>query len=189
MRKTALIILHPGFEEIEAITPIDLLSRADIEVVQASVNDEQFVEGRSGITLQTTHSLAEVVDRSFDVVILPGGPGIMALRNHPAVCQLLRKQSEARRLTACICAAPLLLKDAGILEGFNYTAHTSTTDELPLASGNSFVLDRHILTSRGAGTATEFALAIVRNLQGDALVETIADSICWPHPTPSLHAG
>ncbi|MGJ8650589.1 MAG: DJ-1 family glyoxalase III [Opitutaceae bacterium] len=189
MRKTALIILHPGFEEIEAITPIDLLSRADIDVVQASVNDERLVEGRSGITLQTTHRLAEVVDRSFDVVILPGGPGIMALRNHPAVCQLLRKQSDAGKLTACICAAPLLLKDAGILEGFNYTAHTSTVDELPLASGSSFVLDRHILTSRGAGTATEFALAIVRTLQGDTPVETIADSICWPHPTPSINAG
>lgn len=189
MRKTALIILHPGFEEIEAITPIDLLSRADIQVVQASVNGERLVEGRSGIIVQTTHSLAEVADRSFDVVILPGGPGIMALRNNQAVCQLLRKQSAAGKLTACICAAPLLLKDAGILEGFDYTAHTSTVDELPLASDNSFVLDRHILTSRGAGTATEFALAIVRTLQGDALVETITDSICWPHPTTSLHAG
>ena len=77
MSKRALILLHPGFEEIEAVTPIDLLSRAGVEVVQASLDDTLLVAGRSGITLQATHRLIDVADERFDAIILPGGPGIM----------------------------------------------------------------------------------------------------------------
>jgi 4-methyl-5(b-hydroxyethyl)-thiazole monophosphate biosynthesis len=175
----ALILLHPGFEEMEAVAPIDLLARAEIEVVQASTSDSLQVTGRNGITLQATHLLSDVDNETFDAVILPGGPGIMKLRGNARIITCLQKQHQAGKLIACICAAPLLLRDADLLTEINYTAHPSTIDELAAARDAATVLDGHILTSRGAGTATEFALAIVSQLCGDNSAKAIADSICW----------
>ncbi len=179
--KKALIILHPGFEEVEAVTPIDLLARADIEVVQAALGDDLLVAGRNGMTLRATHRLGDVIDDRFDAVILPGGPGILKIRNHSELCSLLQRQQAAGKLIGCICAAPLLLQDAGLISGLRYTAHPSTSGELPAASSVAVVQDGAVITSRGAGTATEFALALVRNLTNDATARSIADSICWPH--------
>lgn len=176
----ALILLHPGFEEMEAVAPIDLLARADIEVVQASTSDSLQVSGRNGITIQATHRLSDVDTTAFDVVILPGGPGIMQLRHDARIVACLQEQHQAGKLIACICAAPLLLRDANLIQQISYTAHPSTLDELPSARAEATVLDGKILTSRGAGTATEFALEIVRHLCGDSCAKTIADSICWP---------
>ena len=79
----ALVILHPGFEEIEAITPMDLLSRAGIEVVSASINSKRSVTGRSSITLEADTVLNDVIEDLFDMVVLPGGPGIQAIRTTP----------------------------------------------------------------------------------------------------------
>ena len=180
MKKRALIILHPGFEEIEAITAIDLLSRANVEIFQASVSDEELVTGRSGITLKTTDPLSEVIGH-FDVTILPGGPGIMKLRQNPIICQRLKQAHKSGGMIACICAAPLLLKDAGLLTGLEYTAHPSTSEELDQALLESIVQDGQVITSRGAGTATEFALAIVDQLCGSHAAKEIAQSICWSH--------
>ncbi|MGJ8641206.1 MAG: DJ-1 family glyoxalase III [Opitutaceae bacterium] len=184
MSLTALIILHPGFEEIEAITPIDLLSRADVEVIIASVGEELLVTGRSGISVQATHLLSEVLDRRFDAVILPGGPGIQQIRKNAVICELFREHSTCGALIACICAAPLLLLDAQLLDGKAYTAHTSTLKALPHALSQPVVQDGNLLTSRGAGTATEFSLALLQNLCGDQHAKEIADSICWPHAMP-----
>jgi 4-methyl-5(b-hydroxyethyl)-thiazole monophosphate biosynthesis len=180
MSKRALILLHPGFEEIEAVTPIDLLSRAEIEVVQAALDDLLLVRGRSGITLQATHRLADVAGESFDAVILPGGPGIMQIRKHPLICKLLQQQQTANRLIGCICAAPLLLLDAGLHADLRYTCHPAAEDELTDALEASVVQDGNIITSRGAGTATEFALQLVSQLTDQATADSIAESICLP---------
>ncbi|HAV14412.1 MAG TPA: DJ-1 family protein [Opitutae bacterium] len=177
----ALIVLHPGFEEIEAITPIDLLTRAGIDVVQASTGEDLFVKGRSGISIQASTHLRSVVEAPFDAVIIPGGPGIAKLRKDPMLCDLLKKQLDQGKLTACICAAPLLLKDAHLLTGRKYTAHFSTLEELPDAGAAVVVQDGTLLTSQGAGTATEFSLSLVENLCGPAIAGQIAKSICWPH--------
>lgn len=182
MPLSALIILHSGFEEIEAVTPIDLLARAGITVAQAALGEDLLVEGRNGITLRATHRLSEVTDQTFDALIIPGGPGISKIRNHPTVCGLLKHQSKQGKLIACICAAPLLLRDANLLTGVNYTAHPSTLNELPRASNQTVVIDGAYLTSRGAGTATEFSIALIQKLCGGKLAGEIADSICWPHP-------
>jgi len=179
MKKKALVILHPGFEEMEAVAPIDLLARAKIEVTQASVGQDLLVTGRNGITLQATHYLRDVLNESFDAVIIPGGPGIHQIRQHPELCALLHKQQARGGLVACICAAPLLLLDAGLLKGVAHTAHPSTSNELPNAGKGITVQDSNILTSPGAGTATEFALEIVRNLTNTSNAQSIAESICW----------
>lgn len=176
----ALIILHPGFEEIEAVTPIDLLSRAEIEVVQAALGDTLLISGRSGITLQATHRLADIADENFDAIILPGGPGIMQIRKHPLICKLLQQQQAANRLIGCICAAPLLLLDADLITNLRYTCHPAAESELSEALDASVVQDATIITSRGAGTATEFALQLVSQLTDQATADAIADSICLP---------
>ncbi len=179
MHKKALIIIHPGFEEIEAVTPIDLLTRAGVTVVQAALDETLQVTGKNGITLQTSHHLNDVVSEPFDAVILPGGPGIQEIRNHPIICKLFEKQQAANRIIGCICAAPLLLLDAGLIENLRYTCYPSVRDELPNALIEPVVQDGTIITSRGAGTATEFGLQLIRALIDEDAATEIAESICW----------
>lgn len=179
MHKKALVILHSGFEEIEAVTPIDLLKRADIKVVQAALAERLEVTGRSGITLQASHHLDDVVSEPFDAVILPGGPGIQKIRQHPIICKLFKQQKDEGRIIGCICAAPLLLLDSGLIENLRYTCHPSVRDELPEALEEPVLQDGTIITSRGAGTATEFGLQLIRTLIDETTVNKIAESICW----------
>ena len=176
----ALIILHPGFEEIEAVVAIDLLSRANIDVVQAALNDTLLVPGRSDITLQATHRLSDITNEVFDVVILPGGPGITHIRKHPLICKQFEQQRHSKRLIGCICAAPLLLLDAQLHADLRYTCHPAAANELPDALDAAVVQDGLIITSRGAGTAAEFALHIISQLTDQATADAIAASICLP---------
>lgn len=181
MKKRALIILHPGFEEVEAVTPIDLLMRGKVDVVPASLNGELHVEGSHHITLKATHHFTDVVDEDFDAIILPGGPGIKEIRRHPLLCTLLKKQHAAGKLIGCICAAPLLLHDAELTTGLHYTAHPSAEKELPGITHEAVAKDGSIITSRGAGTATEFALALLQYLTDEETAREVAESICWTH--------
>ena len=177
----ALAIIHPGFEEAEAVTPMDLLHRAGVEVVQAAAGGDHAVEGRNGMTLRTPHLLADVIDAEYDAVVLPGGPGIKQLRNDAAICARLRRQRDEGRLIGCICAAPLMLLDAGLLDGVRHTCHFSAESELAEAVREPVVRDGTIITSRGAGTAVEFGLALVEQLCGKASADEVAEAICWPH--------
>lgn len=175
----ALIILHPGFEEIEAITPADLLSRADIQPTLASIDTKVSVTGRSGITLQADCTLADCTSQEFDLVIVPGGPGIQQIRQHSALCERLHRQLNSGRHLACICAAPLLLKDAGLTTGRSITCHPSAAAELQTTNTSAVIVDGTLITSRGAGTATEFGLTLIEELKDAELANEIAASICW----------
>lgn len=179
MSKRALIILHPGFEEIEAVTPMDLLTRAGIHVVQAVLTESLEVTGKNEIVLHASHHLADVASESFDAVILPGGPGIRNIRRDSLICKLLQQQHSANKLIGCICAAPLLLLDAGLIADIRYTCYPSVQDELPEALEDAVVQDSNIITSRGAGTATEFGLCLIRALTDEITANKIAESICW----------
>lgn len=177
----ALVILHPEFEEIEAVTPMDLLSRANIRVKSASTTSELAVKGRSSITLIADCLLHDLGEETFDAIVLPGGPGIQKLRGNPFLCELLRNQYASGKWLACICAAPLLLMDAGLIqEGASYACHPSVEENLPgVSSGNTVAIDGTILTSRGAGTAAEFSLALIEQLSGQKTAESIAKSVCF----------
>lgn len=178
MSKRILCLLAPGFEEIEAVTPIDLLRRAGAEVVVASLNGESLVTGRSKLVLQADAALVDVADKDFDLLLLPGGPGVQALRADGRPANLARKFFDAEKLVGAICAAPAVLKDAGLLGNRNFTAHFSIYEEVPGAQAQERVVrDGNILTARGAGTALDFGLALVRTLFGDAKAEEIARSI------------
>ena len=178
MSKRVLCFLGEGFEEIETVTPIDLLRRAGAEVVVASLTKEKLVTGRSQLTLRADAELDEVIGQEFDLLLLPGGPGVAALRKDGRAAKLAADYFHAGKLVAAICAAPTVLHDAGLLEGKRFTAHFSVHGELPAALGEERVVeDGNILTSRGAGTAVDFGLALVRSLHGAEKAENVARAI------------
>ena len=179
MSLRVLVLLAPGFEEIETTTPIDLLRRAEAEVILASTTDQHLVTGRSRITLQADHLLSDVIAQSFDLLVLPGGPAVFELREKPRVLDLIRRFHFDCILIGAICAAPLLLHDAGILnEDMEYTAHGSTLDELSeLQTDRETIISANLITSRGAGTAVSFGLALVKKLFGSEKAEEIKASI------------
>lgn len=180
---SVLAILAEGFEEIEAITPIDLLRRAGAEVTSAALGETMHVTGKSGITLHADTTLAAVAaageGRSFDCLFLPGGPGVKHLRADPRVrAAVLRQQAAGGWITA-ICAAPTVLHDAGLLAGRRYTAHFSVAHELTaILAEERVVVDGRIITSRGAGTAVDFGLALITALYGREKSDEVSRSIC-----------
>ncbi len=176
---TALVILAEGFEEIEAFTPVDLLRRAGVEVTVASLVENRHATGRSGITAHADCALSMVLEKTFDLLFLPGGPGVKNLRADPRVRELVLRHHAADCWLAAICAAPTVLHDAGLLAGRRYTAHFSVADELPsILSETRVVTDGKITTSRGAGTAMEFSLHLVGLLTSPIRAQEIGKAIC-----------
>ena len=176
---TVLTVLAEGFEEIEAVAPIDLLRRAGADVTIAALGDGIHVTGRSGVTMHADTLFAAVEAKDFDCVFLPGGPGVKLLRADPRVRQLVLRQHAAGRWVAAICAAPAVLHDAGLLSGRRYTAHFSVASELTsILIDERVVGDGRILTSRGAGTAVEFGLFLVEKLFSPEKSREISRSIC-----------
>ncbi len=177
---TVLVILPEGFEEIEALTPVDVLRRAGAEVTTAALGETMHVTGRSRVTLHADTTLAALPPgTAFDLLVLPGGPGVKHLRADPRVRDRVLAQAAGPGWLAAICAAPTVLHDAGLLAGRRYTAHTSVAPELPSAlASEAVVVDGRLITSRGAGTALPFGLALVRALFGADKEREIAASIC-----------
>lgn len=178
MKKRVLCLLFPGFEEIEALTPVDLLRRAGAEVVLASLTGDPLVTGRCQVTVQADATLAAVAEQSFDLLLIPGGPGVKGLRADGRPAALAKAFVVAGKPVGAICAAPTVLADAGVLANRRYTAHFSVHEELPLALGGERVVeDEPLITSRGAGTALEFGLALVRRLFDAAKADEVAKAI------------
>ena len=179
MSHRVLVLLAPGFEEIEAVTPIDLLRRADAQVIVASTESQLLVTGRSGISIQADLTLPEVIDQDFDLLVLPGGPAVFDLREKPRILDLIRRLHFANVPIGAICAAPLLLHDAGILKDADrFTAHGSTAEELPdLISDSSTIVSGNLITSRGAGTAVSFGLSLVEKLYGSEKSLAVQESV------------
>lgn len=176
---TVLVLLAEGFEEIEAIAPIDLLRRAGAEVTIAALVEGIHVTGRTGLTLHADTTLAAVETQAFDCLFLPGGPGTGHLRADPRVRARVLRQHAAGAWLAAICAAPTVLFDAGLLSNRRYTAHYSVASELPaLLAHERVVADERILTSRGAGTAVEFGLLLIEKLFSPEKAREVASSIC-----------
>lgn len=178
---TVLVLLAEGFEEIEALAPVDLLRRAGAEVTTAALGETMHVTGRTGITVHADVTLAAVdATKLFDCVFLPGGPGTKHLRADSRVRAVVLRHHEAGRWIAAICAAPTVLWDAGLLAGRRYTAHFSVASELPdIAEKERVVVDRTVITSRGAGTALDLGLSLIDKLFGQDKAREIAASVCF----------
>jgi 4-methyl-5(b-hydroxyethyl)-thiazole monophosphate biosynthesis len=167
---TVLVPLAEGFEELEAITVIDLLRRADIEVTTAALGASP-VRGSHGIAIETDTTLAGVHDREFDMIVLPGGmPGAKHLGEDPRIAERLQRMERAGRVTAAICAAPAVFAAAGLLDGRRATSFPGFLDPARTpglkVEEDAVVSDGTVITSRGPGTALDFALALIERLRG-----------------------
>lgn len=177
---TVLVPLADGFEEIEALAPVDLLRRANVTVTIASLAESRQATGRSGIVTHADRTLAEAQVADYDMVFLPGGAGVKHLRADPRVREIVVRQHAAGRWLAAICAAPTVLNDCGLLANRRYTAHFSVAAELPaILADERVVTDGKITTSRGAGTATEFGLHLVALLAGPQAAADVSKAICF----------
>ena len=165
-----LVPLAQGCEELEAVTIIDLLRRAGITVVTAGLDAEPVVASR-GVRLIPDTTLAEALRQEFDMVILPGGAaGTDNLDRDPRILVLLLKLAQSGRFTAAICAAPKVLANAGLLRGKKATSYPGILDqmrpeEVTLREA-AVVKDGNVITSRGPGTAMDFALTLIETLMG-----------------------
>ncbi|MBT8428636.1 MAG: DJ-1/PfpI family protein [Gammaproteobacteria bacterium] len=172
-----LIPLANGCEELEAVTVIDLLRRAGIEVVTAGLTDGPVTASR-GVVLIPDRSLDQVLDDDFDMIVLPGGlPGADHLDADPRIHALLQRMAEQERYTAAICAAPKVLLNAGLLDGRKATAYPGIIDGLMTENSqllaDAVVTDGKVVTSRGPGTAMDFALTLIERLLGAAKREEV----------------
>ncbi len=177
-----LVLIPEGFEEIETVAPIDLLRRAGVEVTTAAIDEVTTVVGRSKMTLQTDTTLSAMLEVNphpdHDMLFLPGGPGVKHLRGDLRVHPIVKTFAREGRWIAAICAAPLVLNDAGLLAGKRYTAHSSTSFELKaILADERVVVEGKMITSRGAGTAIDFGLALVSALVSPEKAKEIAAAI------------
>lgn len=161
-----LCLVTDGVEETELVAPVDVLRRANVEVVMASMSGEFSVTGSHGLVIQADALIGDVDADRFDALMLPGGPGVGALRKDGRAAALAKQYGDAGKLVGAICAAPLVLNDAGLLEGKRFTAHQSVRGELTAALDDRVVVDGRLVTSRGAGTAIDFGLRMVEELVG-----------------------
>lgn len=177
--KRVLLLLSTGFEEMEAVTPLDLLRRAGIEVISASIGADTLVTGSHGISVLADTRLDECLNDAYDMVILPGGPGVEAVRKDLRVLDLVRRSHAAGIPLAAICAAPLILADAGVAKDHLLTSFPTTKKDLVGRireySEARVVVDGKLITSRGAGSAEEFSLALIEYLLGAAAAEEVRE--------------
>ena len=179
-----LVFLADGFEEIEGLTVVDLLRRADIEVTMVSIQDTCAVMGAHGIPVTADVTIDAVMDQEPDMVVLPGGmPGTLNLKAHKGVEAMILKNYEAGRYIAAICAAPSVFAELGLLDGKTATSYPSFEDVLK-EHGSNYVYDQvavdgTIITSRGMGTAIAFAGKIIEVLKDQKTADDILESIVY----------
>lgn len=172
-----LVPLAEGFEEIEAVTIIDILRRGGIETVTASLYTP-VVTGAHKIPVTADIILTD--DEKWSGIVLPGGmPGSANLRKDPRIIKLIQKIYESGGITAAICAAPIALAEAGILEGKNYTCYPGYEDEIKTGKFTSepVTSDGKIITGKGAACAIPFALRIVEILKGKVTADKLKEQI------------
>jgi 4-methyl-5(b-hydroxyethyl)-thiazole monophosphate biosynthesis len=176
-----LVYLAPGFEEIEAVTIIDLLRRADIDVTVAGL-EQNTVTGSHGITVKCDAFYQDINPDDFDYLILPGGqPGTNNLKNDARVKAALQSFERKNKIIGAICAAPTVLQEAGVLNNKRLTCYPSEKGkfEAALYREDKVVSDGNIITSRGVGTAIDFALDLIGKIKGGQTKQEIAERILW----------
>lgn len=180
-----LVPLAPGCEELEAVTVIDLLRRADIEVVTAGLTPGP-VKASRGTVLVPDVSLDEVMDGDFDMMVLPGGqPGADNLNADPRIHRLLKRLAAEDKYTAAICAAPKVLASSGLLDGRQATWYPGAVDATSLPATrvlqDAVVSDGWVITSRGPGTAMDFALMLIEKLVGPQKRQVVEAALLRTH--------
>mgnify|MGYP000131905274 CR=1 FL=1 len=182
---TVIIPLAEGCEELEAVTLIDLLRRADITVITASLTDNAIITASRGVRLMADTTLENVIYDDFDMIILPGGmPGTTHLNEDNHIHALIKRLYESDKVIAALCAAPLILANMGLLNNKKVSCYPgvltpSDWPEIKLCD-EAVVIDGNIFTSRGPGTAMDFALSIIEYLTNTDTRNSVETSLVRP---------
>lgn len=168
-------ILAEGFEETEAIEPVDIMKRAGLGVTLVSLQDNKYIEGAHGITVKADITIGELVKKDMELLMLPGGPGHTRLDSDERVHELIDYANENGLYIAAICASPSILGKKGLLKGKKATCFPGFEEYMHGAelTGENAVSDGKIITGKGAGAAGEFGLKIVEILKGKDLSDKL----------------
>ncbi len=177
--KKVLIPLAEGFEEIEALAVADVLRRGGLEVVLVGLPGS-IVKGRSDIKVISDKKIEDIDPKNFDAVVLPGGsPGYINLGRSQKVLDMLVDFNDQEKLIAAICAAPCILSKLGIIDERKATIYPGMEKDIPRPRPGKVVVDGHVITSEGPGTAIDFALEIIKNLLGKGKANEVKKEIVY----------
>lgn len=178
-----IVFLADGFEEVEALTTVDYLRRKDIKVEMVSITDDKKVKGAHNITVIADKTLEEIHEiNSYDGVILPGGlPGATNLRDCEEVISIVKEINNNKKMVAAICAAPIVLHRADIINEKRVTSYPGFQDELDgsIYLEESVIRDDNIITARGPALAVDFAIEIVNYLLGEEKAKELKQDILY----------
>ncbi|MDR1531892.1 MAG: DJ-1/PfpI family protein [Clostridiales bacterium] len=176
----ALLVLPQGFEEMEALSTLDILRRAGVEVISASLDDSADVHGSHDITVKADKKFSEICEGEYDIAILPGGPGAARYKEHGGLRALIDRRRANCEKVAAICAAPVFLGLVGLLEGRRAVCYPGMEAELTGAVyvDELVVTDGPVTTAKGPGAAVPFALRLVELLEGPAAAAKVRQAIC-----------
>ena len=176
------VFLAHGFEEIEALTTVDLLRRADVQVKSVSIMEEKLVYGAHGIGVEADILLKAADFKNCAMLIFPGGmPGTTNLCNHKELIEEVKAFYAEGKPVAAICAAPMVLAKAGLFDGHEATIYPGREAELTGAvpAAGNVVKSGQLITSKGPGTAMDFALALIEVLQGEEKAREIKEELIY----------
>ncbi len=180
--KKAAILLAEGFEEVEAMTPVDLLRRAGIEVKLVSIDNAKTVKGAHNIEIMVDEQIKNIKAEELDLIILPGGmPGTKYLDASREVAAIVESVNKNNKFVAALCAAPSVLGHLGLLEGKKAVCYPGFEDELKGAEvlKETVVFDNNIITSRGMGTAMDFGLKLVELLADKNTAQQLGKGVIY----------
>ncbi|PBC28746.1 hypothetical protein APICC_00400 [Apis cerana cerana] len=182
-KKTAILLIADGSEEMEAVITTDILRRAGVDVTIAGLTENPYVKCSRNVKIHVDTKLQDVINQKYDIVILPGGlDGSKAFASSAEVGKLLQQQQEENRFIAAICAAPTALKAHGIAKGKQITSYPAMKDQLVdyyKYLENTVVIDDNLITSRGPATAFAFGLAIAEKLIDKQTADNVAQAMLY----------
>jgi 4-methyl-5(b-hydroxyethyl)-thiazole monophosphate biosynthesis len=176
-----LVILSPGFEEIEAVTIIDLLRRADIDITTAGLQPD-VITGSHQIIVKPDKFYRDCRPDDYDILIFPGGqPGTNNMKKDELILSWIKDRFRSGKLMAAICAAPTLFHEAGVSKNLKLTSYPSEKELFKSSRyvTNAVVKDKNVITSRGVGTAIDFSLAIIKELKDKKTAREISRKILY----------
>lgn len=176
------LFLADGFEEIEAISVIDILRRSDIHIKTVSIYDRLDIQGAHNIIVKADYSIYEIEQNDIQGIILPGGmPGTVNLGNSKELIQLLKGAYKEKKLICAICAAPSIIAENNMFSGFSITSYPSFKENFKSYNYHEVDVVRaaNLITSRGAGTAGSFAFAIVDYINGETSSNQIKENMLY----------
>ena len=172
----AIIILVNGFEEVEALTVVDVFRRAGIDITIAGLVST-VIQGAHDIKVIAERRLSDINTKNYGILILPGGEGYKSLMNSQTVLNLIRNFNSAGKYIAAICAAPAVLAKAGVLDDRIATIYPGMEKMIPKPREGKIIIDKNIITARGPGVAMLFALKLVEIIKGKKNVNRLKNDI------------